>query len=159
VCYDQNLFPEGYTVFRCKRVLTNKTRGGGVLIALSPRVRSCKSGCDLESFDECIWVKISTYDGLNLHIVNHYFLPDIKPEVIANYVRFLENNLDTQNFHVNFNIPRFDWKRGISQANCHYYSKLKGNAIYTSTCLLDLRKRIDAVGNGSLLDLAFTNFN
>jgi hypothetical protein len=76
---------------------------------------------------------------------------------------FLENNLDTQNFRVilmgDFNSPRFDWKRGLSQANCHYYSKLKGDAIYTSTCLLDLRQRTDVVGGSSLLDLAFTNFS
>jgi hypothetical protein len=58
-----------------------------------------------------------------------------------------------------FNTPRFDWKRGVSQANCHYYSKLKGDAIYTSTCRLDLRQRIDAAGSSSLLDLAFTNFS
>jgi hypothetical protein len=58
-----------------------------------------------------------------------------------------------------FNTPRFDWKRGLSQANCHHYSKLKGDAICTSTCLLDLRQRIDAVGSSSLLDLAFTNFS
>jgi hypothetical protein len=58
-----------------------------------------------------------------------------------------------------FNTPRFDCKRGLSQPNCHYYSKLKGEATYTSTCLLDLRQRIDAVGSSSLLDLAFTNFS
>jgi hypothetical protein len=58
-----------------------------------------------------------------------------------------------------FNTPCFDWKRGLSQANCYYYSKLKGESIYTSTCLLDLRQCIDAVGCSSLLDLAFTNFS
>jgi hypothetical protein len=52
-----------------------------VLIALSPRVRSCKRRCDLESFNECVWVEIPTYDGLNLLIGNHYFPPDTKPEV------------------------------------------------------------------------------
>jgi hypothetical protein len=133
-----------------------------VLIALLPRVRSCKRRCDLESFDECVWSEIPTYDGLNLLIGIRYFPPDTKPEIITNYVRFLENNLDTQNFRVilmgDFNTSRFDWKRGLSQANCHYYSKLKGEAIYTSTCLLDLRQRIDAVGSSCLLDIAFTNF-
>jgi hypothetical protein len=82
---------------------------------------------------------------------------DTKPEVITNYFRFSENNLDTQNFRViligDFNTPRFDWKRGLSQPKCHY-SKLKGE---TSKCLLDLRQPIDAVGSSSLLDIAFTN--
>jgi hypothetical protein len=132
MCYDHNLFPDGYTVFRSDRICANKTRGGGVLIALSPRVRSCKRRCDLESLEEFVWVEIPTYDGLNLLIGNHYFLPDTKPEIITNYFSFLENNLDTQNFRViltgDFNT-RFDWKRGLSQANCHYYSKLTGDAI------------------------------
>jgi hypothetical protein len=75
MCYDHNLFPGGYAVFRSDRVCTNKTRGGGVVIALSPRVRSCKLRCDLESFGECVWVEIPTYDGLNLLIGNHYFPP------------------------------------------------------------------------------------
>jgi hypothetical protein len=161
MCYDHYLFPEGYTVSRSDRLCTNETRGGGLLIALSPRVRSCKHRCDLESCDECVWVEIPTYDGPNLLIGNHYFPPDTKPEVITNY--FLENNLDARNFRVilmgDFNTPRFDWKRGLSQPNFRYYSKLKRDAIYTSTCLLDLRQRIDAVGISSLLDLAFTNFN
>jgi hypothetical protein len=34
-----------------------------------------------------------------------------------------------------------------------------GDAIYTSTCLLDLRQRIDAVGSNSLIDLVFTNIS
>jgi hypothetical protein len=89
MCYDRNLFPDGHGVFCSDRVCTNKTSGGGVLIALSPRVHSCKRRCDLESFDKRVWVEIPTYDGLNLLIGNHYFLPDTKPEVIANYFRFL----------------------------------------------------------------------
>jgi hypothetical protein len=70
------------------RVCTNNTRGGGVLTALFPRVRSCKSRCDLESFDECVRVEIPTYDGLNLLIGNHYFPPDTKPEVITKTFAF-----------------------------------------------------------------------
>jgi hypothetical protein len=40
-----------------------------------------------------------------------------------------------------------------------YYSKLSGDAIYTSTCLLNLQQCIEAVGSSSLLDLVFTNFS
>jgi hypothetical protein len=75
MCYDHNLFPDGYTVLRSDRVCTYKTRGGGVLIALSPKVRSYKRRCDLEFLDECVWVEIPTYDGINLLIGNHYFPP------------------------------------------------------------------------------------
>jgi hypothetical protein len=58
-----------------------------------------------------------------------------------------------------FNAPGFDWNCGLPQANSHYYSKLKGDAIFTSLCFLDLRQRMDAVGSSSLLDLVFTNFS
>jgi hypothetical protein len=97
---------------RSDRASINKTRGGGVLIALSPRIGSCKRRYDLEYCDECLWVEIFISDGLNLLLGNDYFPPDAKPEFIANYFRFLENKLDTQNFRVImfhvFNTPGFD---------------------------------------------------
>jgi endonuclease/exonuclease/phosphatase (EEP) superfamily protein YafD len=103
------LFPSCYTVFRSNRASVSKTRCGGVLIALLSRVQSYKRRYDLEYSDECVWVEILTSDGLNQLIVNHYFFPDTKPENIANYFRFLENNLDTHNFRVimvgDFNAP------------------------------------------------------
>jgi hypothetical protein len=98
-----------------------------------------------------------------LLIENYYFPPDAKPENIANYFRFLENYLDTHNFRVimvgDFNAPGFDWKSGLSLPNSHYYSKLKGDAIYTSTCLLNLNQCIDTVGSSSLLDLIFSSLS
>jgi hypothetical protein len=53
LCYDHNLFPDCYTVLRSDRVPVNKTRGGGVLIALSSKVRFYKRWCDLEFCEEC----------------------------------------------------------------------------------------------------------
>ncbi|PNF33582.1 hypothetical protein B7P43_G14684 [Cryptotermes secundus] len=163
LCYDHNLFPDCYTVFRSDKASVNKTRGGGVLTALSSRIRSCKRRYDLESCDECVWVEIPTSDCLNLLIGNHYFPPDANTENIANYFSFLENNLDTHNFRVimvgDFNAPGFDWKSGLALPNSHYYSKLKGDAIYTSTCLLNLNQCIDNVRSSNLLDLIFSNLS
>jgi hypothetical protein len=62
----------------------------GIFIALSSRVRSCKGRHDLESCDECVWVEIPTPNCLNLLIGNHYFPPNIKLEITANYFNFLE---------------------------------------------------------------------
>jgi hypothetical protein len=76
LCYDHNLLPDGYTVFRSNRVSTTKTRGGGVLTALSSKIRTCKRRHDLEFYDECVWVDILTLDNLNFLIGNHYFPPD-----------------------------------------------------------------------------------
>jgi hypothetical protein len=134
-----------------------------IIIIISSKIRSFKRRHDLESYDECVWVEIPTLDSLNLLIGNHYFPPDTKPEVITNYFRSLEDKLDTNNFRVvivgDFNAPGFDWDHGLSAPDCHYYSKLRGDAIYTSTCLLNLQQCIDAVGSSNLLDLVFTNLN
>jgi hypothetical protein len=37
-----------------------------------------------------------------------------------------------------FNVPLFDWKFGLFRATSHYYSKLKDETIFSSTCLLGL---------------------
>jgi hypothetical protein len=54
LCYDHNLFPDCYIVFRSDRASANKTRGGGVLIALSSRVRSHKLRYNLEFCDKYV---------------------------------------------------------------------------------------------------------
>jgi hypothetical protein len=56
-----------------------------------------------------------------------------------------------------FNAPGFDWRSGLSLPNSHYYSKLKGDAIYTFTCLLNLNQCIDTVDCSNLLDLILSN--
>jgi hypothetical protein len=98
-----------------------------------------------------------------LLIGNHYLHPDTTPEITANYFRFLENKLDTHNFRVivvgDFNIPGLDWKPSLSLLNPHYYSKLKGDAIYTSRCLPSLSQCIDTTRNSYLLDLIFSDLN
>jgi hypothetical protein len=98
-----------------------------------------------------------------LLIGNHYFPPDTKPEVIINYFRSLENKLGTPNFRVtmvgDFNKPGFDWSHSQSLLGCHYYSKLKGDAIYSFTCLLNLHLCIDADDRTNLLELIFYNFS
>ena len=50
----------------------------------------------------------------------------------------------------NFNAPGFDWERGVSLPNCHFYPKLEGDAIYTSTCFLGCTQHPDK---------DFTNFD
>jgi hypothetical protein len=69
-------------VFSSDRAAVNKTRGSGVLIALSSRVRSFKSRYDLESCDECVWVEITTSNGLNLLTGNPYFLPTLNLKLL-----------------------------------------------------------------------------
>jgi hypothetical protein len=88
--------------------------------------------------------------------------PDVRPQAIADYFHRLENTLDTNSFCVillaDLNAPGFNWVHGSSLSNCHYYSKLKGDAIYTSACLLGLRQLIESADRRNLLDLVFANF-
>jgi hypothetical protein len=89
--------------------------------------------------------------------------PDTKPEIIANYFRFLENKLDTHNFCVvmvgDFNTPGFDWKRGLCLPISCYYSELKGDTMYTSTYLRKFIQCTVTVSSSNLLDLIFYNLS
>jgi hypothetical protein len=159
---DHDLFPEYYTAVCSDWESVNDTHDGSVLIALSSRVHSYKCHYCLESCDECTWVEIPTSDCPPVFI-DYYFPPDTIPDVITNYFCFLENKLDTHNFLViivgDFNSPGFDWKCGLPQPNCHSYSKLKGDAIFTSTYILNLTQCLDTDGRSNLLDLIFSNLS
>lgn len=137
----------------------HKSRGGGALIAISNTVSGATRGPDLEFFPESVWVEITLSDGRDLLISNHYFAPDIKVDVIDNYFKFLENKLDSLNCRVlligDFNVPGFDWDKGLPSPHCHYYTKLKGEAIHSATCLLGLNQHNRPDGGGNLLDLFF----
>jgi hypothetical protein len=107
-----------------------------------------------------MWIKISTKNSCSLLIGNHYFTPDIKSDVISNYFCSLEKTLILKITSVlvvvDFNAPNLDWGRGLPQPNCYFYSKLKGGAIYTLTCLLGLTQ---CLLTDNSLDLVFTNFS
>jgi hypothetical protein len=130
LCYDHNLFPDCYTVFRSDGVCKQDTWRWSTHC---PILQSslCRRRYDLEYCDECLSVEIPTLDGVNLLIGNHYFPPpdpDAKNKNIVNYFSFLRDYLDTHNFRVimvgDFNAPSFDLKSGLSLPNSHYYSKL-----------------------------------
>jgi hypothetical protein len=98
---------------------------------------SCSRRQDLELYSECAGVEIPTVDSIDALVGNDYFSPDTKQEVITDYFRQLENTLDTNNFGIillwDFNTLGFNWERGPLLHKCHYYSKLKGDAIYSYT--------------------------
>jgi hypothetical protein len=52
LCYNQNLFPGTYLVYRVDRVSTVKSRGGGALIAISYNVSGIVHRADLELVEE-----------------------------------------------------------------------------------------------------------
>jgi hypothetical protein len=109
-----------------------------------------------------VWVEFPTVDGPNLLLGNHYFPPDAKPQLFADYFHHLENMLDTNKFCDillgDFNAPGFNWGCGTSLPSSRHYSKLKGDDIYNSACFLGLRQLVKAADSLNLLDLVFTNF-
>ncbi|PNF19791.1 hypothetical protein B7P43_G14658 [Cryptotermes secundus] len=158
----QDFFPGTYTVYRSDRDCIDKLRGGGVLTAVSDTVFGIKRRPDLEFFHESVWVEATLSDGRNLLIGNHYFAPDIKVDIINNYFNFLENSLDTLNYRVlllgDFNVPGYDWDNGFPSPTSHFYTKLRGDVIYSAVCYLGFSQYNHPVNGLNLLDLVFSNF-
>lgn len=130
------------------RASSTKSRGTGVLIAVSSRVRTFKRKYELRSYDECVWLEISNQVAV-VYLLVITILPDTKLAVISEYFCTLEKNLDSVLLIGDFNASNFDWERGIC-------SKLKGDAIYTSICLLGLTL---LVATDNSLELVYSNFN
>jgi hypothetical protein len=110
-----------------------------------------------------VWVEIPVHDNYSLLIGNHYFPPDCDVKIIEVYLNFSEHNLSAHLYRViilgDFTVPKYDWINGTPLPNCHYYSKIKGNLIQATSCLLGLYQHNSSVANGTLFDLVLTNIN
>jgi hypothetical protein len=111
-CFNHKLFPDSFTIFYSDRVSSTKSRGGGVLIAISSRVNTFKCTYDLQLYEECIWVEISTQNGRSLLTGNHYFPPDINWTLFLIIFVLYRKALILKNHSVlligDFNAPNFD---------------------------------------------------
>jgi hypothetical protein len=100
---------------------------------------------------------------MNVHGLKSLLLKVLLSLLIANYFLFLENKLDTHNFRAimvgDINTSGFDWIYGMSLPNSHYYSKFKGDEIYTYMCLPNLSQSIDSASSSNLLHLIFPNLS
>jgi hypothetical protein len=157
---NHNLFPDNYFVFHADRVYTDSdiTRGGDILTAVHHSFSGCRRKYDLELASE-----IPILGGFNLHVGNHYFPPNTDVKVIESCFNSVETNLNPQKFHVvllgDFNVLGYDWVNGFPQANSHYYTKLRGDVIHSTTCYLGLSQCNLTIQNENLLDLVFANIS
>jgi hypothetical protein len=155
LCYDYNLFPNRYIVYRSDQLYINKDRSGGVLTAITASLGSCSRRYDLELCSECVWVEIPTADVISMLIGNNYFTPDTKPEVITDYFRHLEDTLDTNNTRVillgDFNAPG---RVGHLYLNAIIILNSRG-MLYTPPHVF---LASEAADNLNMLDLVFVNF-
>jgi hypothetical protein len=107
-----------------------------------------------------VWVKIPS-DGCDFLISKHCFVRGTTADTLKWYFGYREFVLDNHSFCVHlgdFIIPLFDWKLGLSPAISHYCSKLKGEAILSSLCLVGLSQHNYSRNSGNLLDLVFSSF-
>jgi hypothetical protein len=135
---------------------------GDVLTFITANLGYCIQRYDVELCSERVWVEIPTADGISMLTGNHYFSPYTpNPEVIIAYFHHLENTLSTKNTHLillwDFSASGFNCGSGIPLPKFLYYPKLKGDAMYTSTCLLGLRQFIEPFDSLKLLDLVSAN--
>lgn len=65
---------------------TGKSRGGGTLLGVSPRLKSFRL-IDLECAEKCIekWIEIKIMEGVNLLTENHYFRSNTPPDIMNEY--------------------------------------------------------------------------
>jgi hypothetical protein len=112
MCFDHKLFPDSFTIFFSDRASSTKSRGTGVLIAVSSRVRTFKSKYELRFYDECVWLEISIQLAI-VYLLVITILPDTKLAVISEYFCTLGKNLESVLLIGDFNASSIDWKRGI----------------------------------------------
>lgn len=100
VILSPQLFGNSYTVFRNDRNQRNssKSRGGGVLIAITSRISCCRESSPVNDSLEQIWVKLKL-SSFNVSVGVIYLPPDRKTSVtcIKNHMESIESvysNLD-----------------------------------------------------------------
>jgi hypothetical protein len=104
------------------------------------------------------WVKVPSSDGCNFLISSHCFVRGTTSDTLKWYFGYLEYVLDNHKFCVHlgdFILPLFDWRLGLAPAISHYCNILKGEAIFSSMCLLGLSQHNYSCNSGNLLDLVF----
>jgi len=59
-CFHHKLFSYSFTIFRPDRVGSTKSRDGGFLTAISSAVRTFTRTYDLQFYDACVCIELST---------------------------------------------------------------------------------------------------
>lgn len=121
-------------VYRADKISSEKTRGGGIFIPASGSV----SGV----YVEMTWKWLRNVFGLQYFLLMALIYASANTVLILTELRihffgYLNHVLNIHNFRVlllgDFNLTLFDWKLGIPPAISHYYNKLRGETIFSST--------------------------
>lgn len=154
-----------YTVFRRDRESAEscKSDGGGVLIAVSKRYKSCRID-SWETRCEDLWVNI-VMDLSTVSICAVYIPSPLKYEVLENYINNVERIVDKQSYTIligDFNIPAIHWTSKDSDPNIFIPDKYStaGSLLQDFMAMTNLSQR-NGICNSyrEILDLVFSNCN
>lgn len=127
-CFDCEFFESGYNVYRRDRETTasTKSRGGGVLIAVSDRLVSTRVD-ENEGDCEDVWVKVTAGSGRRpstLNICAIYLPPPVRNDDVKTFTdkvnSILQNSSDRENTLIvgDFNMGGIAWQRDGDNDTC-----------------------------------------
>lgn len=161
---NSQFFPCNYVIYRNDRNLarTNKSKGGGVLIAVNSNIFPVSARC--YTYDtpniEAIWIT-TKFNGRNLLIGTIYLPPDCPILTFSSYLDFLSVKLQSFTGYIvilgDFNAPGIDWKYHHSQNIVHHAIKNKAIHVLNFASALNLSQINQLVPDIQMLDLCFTN--
>ena len=166
------LFSQRYTVYRKDRdsIRSGKSRGGGVLIAVSNRLTSSRCTVRVDDDIEQLWINVNR-DGRKIHIGVAYVPPDLAGEVtvigrLINSIEAVVNSSAMSDVHMmfgDFNQPGLTWSNS-GAANFMFPDPHKSRFSTSSVAFLDGLtllnfKQLNAIRNvnGRTLDLLFVD--
>ena len=167
---DQELLLNNYNIYRCDRseIRTNKTRGGGVLIAVDKKICSSSLIIDATDFEQ-LFIKIKI-NGVSILLSAVYFPPTSPLTRYQHHVETVNSLLSTycfENFLFlgDYNFPGYEWDYVNSSSKIigfHLNKVIRDSINFINTSYNSLKvKQINKIKNccNNILDLIFlSNF-
>lgn len=167
--FDTELFNDNFLVYRCDRspYSSDKTRKGGVLIAVHSTLKSNVIASGHPFGIEQIWVKVCVDKHYTLNIGAFYIPPRSSITLYQQYFDFVDTVLDKINENElcyligDFNLPNIKWH--LDEQNIGVLIPLNVTTDYEA-CMIDGLLGLDLLqingirnSNDRTLDLIFTN--
>lgn len=81
----------------------------------------------METYAECVWVKILTSDEFNFLVGNYYFSPLFDDAEFVEHFETVQKKVDFSKFCVliygDFNLPGTDWSTGVASCSSSVTSR------------------------------------
>lgn len=166
--FDTEIFDDNFVVYRCDRSIlsSNKTRKGGVLIAVHSSIKSSLLKSGFEVGLEHVWVSASYFKTtINLGVL--YVVPNADISLYQSHIDFATEIVDSLNGNNpcyvfgDFNLPNLKWSYD-EESNAYLLPVNVASDV--ESCVVDRLFALDLLqindvknDNDRLLDLLFTN--